>query len=39
LGVVAVMIVGLGTYISHRVIERGKRQRTGDRVVAEIVPT
>jgi iron(III) transport system permease protein len=39
LGVVAVVIVGLGTYISHRVIERGKRQRTGDRVVAEIAIT
>ena len=39
LGIVAVIIVGLGTYISHRVIERGKRQRDSGRVVAEVVPT
>ncbi len=38
LGVVAVVIVGLGTYVSHRLIERGRRARTADRVVAEAVP-
>ena len=26
LGIIAVLIVGLGTYISHRVIEKGRRQ-------------
>lgn len=38
LGIVAVVIVGLGTYLSHRVIERSRRMRTADRVVAETVP-
>ena len=35
LGIIAVVIVGLGTYLSHRIIERGRRLRTSDRVVAE----
>ncbi|MCG6965979.1 MAG: iron ABC transporter permease [Chromatiaceae bacterium] len=35
LGIIAVIIVGLGTYVSHRVIERSRRLRTADRVVAE----
>jgi len=38
LGVIAVAIVGLGTYVSHRIIERGRRTRASDRVVAETVP-
>ncbi len=38
LGIIAVVIVGLGTYLSHRVIERSRRMRTADRVVAETVP-
>lgn len=37
LGIIAVVIVGLGTYFSHRIIERGRRQRTADRVVAETI--
>ncbi|MHA1597831.1 MAG: ABC transporter permease [Alphaproteobacteria bacterium] len=37
LGMIAVLIVGLGTYLSHRVIERGKRQRDTAIVVAEEV--
>ncbi len=39
LGVIAVVIVGLGTYVSHRIIERGRRARGSDRVVAETMPT
>jgi iron(III) transport system permease protein len=35
LGIIAVVIVGLGTYLSHRLIERGRRLRTSDRVIAE----
>ncbi len=35
LGVIAVVIVTLATYFSHRVIERGKRQQTAQVVVAE----
>ena len=35
LGIIAVVIVGLGTYVSHRVIERGRRLRSSDRVIAE----
>lgn len=35
LGVIAVVIVTLATYFSHRVIERGKRQQTAQAVVAE----
>jgi iron(III) transport system permease protein len=38
LGVIAVVIVGLGTYVSHRIIERGRRARGSDRVVAETMP-
>lgn len=39
LGVIAVVIVGLGTYVSHRIIERGRRARGSDRMVAETMPT
>jgi iron(III) transport system permease protein len=35
LGIIAVVIVGLGTYSSHRIIERGRRLRSSDRVIAE----
>jgi len=35
LGIIAVVIVGLGTYFSHRMIERSRRMRTSDRVIAE----
>ncbi|MCP4670409.1 MAG: iron ABC transporter permease [Desulfobacula sp.] len=35
LGVVAVVIVGLGTYISNRVIERSQKLRKSESVVAE----
>lgn len=35
LGIVAVIIVGLGTYISHRVIERSQNLRKSESVVAE----
>ena len=35
LGMIAVLIVGLGTYFSHRLIERGKREREAVAVVAE----
>lgn len=35
LGVVAVFFVGLGTYLSHRIIERGKRAREAKSIVAE----
>ena len=38
LGIIAVVIVGLGTYLSHRVIERSRRMRTADRMVAETDP-
>lgn len=30
LGVIAVLIVGIGTYVSHRIIERGRTERTAD---------
>ncbi|MBT6406098.1 MAG: iron ABC transporter permease [Rhodospirillaceae bacterium] len=35
LGMIAVLIVGLGTYLSHRVIERGKREREAVAIIAE----
>jgi iron(III) transport system permease protein len=35
LGVVAVIIVALGTYLSHKLIERSRRERTSDLTVAE----
>jgi iron(III) transport system permease protein len=38
LGIIAVVIVGLGTYLSHRIIERSRRMRTAGRVVAETEP-
>jgi len=39
LGIVAVLIVGLATYISHRVIERTEKQRSaGGVIVAEETP-
>jgi iron(III) transport system permease protein len=34
LGMVAVLIVGLGTYVSHRIIERGRRRYAADRLAA-----
>lgn len=37
LGMFAVVIVGLGTYLSHLLIERGKREREAIAVVAEEV--
>ena len=37
LGMFAVVIVGLGTYLSHRLIERGKREREAIAIVAEEV--
>jgi len=37
LGMIAVLIVGLGTYFSHRLIERGKREREAVAIVAEEV--
>jgi iron(III) transport system permease protein len=36
LGIIAVLIVGIATYISHRVIERSEKQRTAAAVVAEV---
>lgn len=36
LGVIAVVIVTLATYISHRIIERGRQQQTTDRTVGEV---
>lgn len=35
LGMIAVLIVAAGTYLSHRVIERSKRQREAIAIVAE----
>jgi len=35
LGMIAVLIVGLGTYLSHHVIERSKREREAIAIVAE----
>jgi len=35
LGVIAVFFVGVGTYLSHRIIESGKRKREATSVVAE----
>jgi len=37
LGMIAVLIVGLGTYLSHRVIERSKREREAIAIIAEEV--
>jgi len=37
LGMIAVLIVGVGTYLSHRLIERGKQEREAVAVVAEEV--
>ena len=34
LGIIAVLIVGLGTYLSHRFLERGRRQQRGDLIAA-----
>ena len=34
LGMIAVVIVGIGTYVSHRVIERGRRERAPDVALA-----
>ena len=30
LGIIAVLIVGIGTYVSYRIIERGRTERTAD---------
>ena len=38
LGVIAVLIVGVGTYLSHRVIERGRVQRSADLTAAGTEP-
>jgi len=38
LGVIAVLFVGIGTYISHTMIERTKRSRETKPIVAEGVP-
>jgi iron(III) transport system permease protein len=35
LGIIAVLIVGFGTYISHRVIERTNKNRFSETVIAE----
>lgn len=35
LGVVAVLFVGFGTYVSHRIIERGRASRESRAIVAE----
>ena len=35
LGIVAVLIVGIATYVSHRIIQRSERQRSAGAVVAE----
>ncbi len=35
LGVIGVVFVGLGTYISHRIIERGRVTREPTAIVAE----
>jgi iron(III) transport system permease protein len=37
LGIIAVLIVGIATYVSYRVINRTERQRSGGAVVAEQV--
>lgn len=33
LGIIAVLIVGIGTYVSHRIIERGRAEWTADAAV------
>jgi len=38
LGVIAVLFVGIGTYISHAMIERTKRSRETKSIVSEGVP-
>ena len=37
-GIIAVVFVGLGTYISHHVIERGRASREAATVIAEGAP-
>jgi len=37
LGITAVLIVGIATYISHRVIQRGEKQRSAGAMVAETI--
>ncbi|MCB2099616.1 MAG: iron ABC transporter permease [Rhodobacterales bacterium] len=39
LGMIAVLIVGLGTYLSHVVIERGKKSREATSIVGEETAT
>ena len=36
LGMIAVLIVGLATYVSHRVIERGTRERATEPALADV---
>ena len=35
LGVIAVLFVGIGAYVSHLIIERGKNARSAKSIVAE----
>lgn len=35
LGIIAVLIVGFGTYVSHRIIERTRKERYSETVIAE----
>jgi iron(III) transport system permease protein len=37
LGITAVLIVGIATYISHRIIQRSESQRSAGAIVAETV--
>ncbi len=38
LGIIAVLFVGIGTYVSHVIIERGKHSREAKSTVAEGAP-
>lgn len=35
LGIIAVLIVGIGTYVSHRIIERGRRNHAQDKLTGQ----
>ncbi len=39
LGIIAVLIVGIGTYVSHRIIARGEKRRFSEQVVPETQKT
>ena len=39
LGIIAVLFVGIGTYFSHVIIERSKKLRESNSIVAEGGPT